>query len=350
NGNLVSGQTVLFSTTLGGTTISAVKDNQDGTYTALLKGKTAGAAEIKVTVGGNALEVAPVTVTLTPDSSNLDEDKSSLTAVPLTIVANNTATSALTLTLKDVNGNLVPGQTVLFSTGLADTTFSTVKDNQDGTYTATLKGTKAGNALLKVTVNGAMLEVAPVTVKLIGDQDNLDKGKSALTADPLTIVANNTTTSLVKLTLKDVNDNPVTGQTVLFSTGLANTTFGTVTDNQDGTYTATLQGKTAGAAVIKVTVGGTELEVAPVTVTLTADSSNLDKEKSSLTAVPLTIVADDATESALTLTLKDANGNLVSGQTVLFSTGLADTTFSAVKDNQDGTYTATLKGTKAGDA
>ncbi|WP_214051633.1 Ig-like domain-containing protein, partial [Morganella morganii] len=80
------------------------------------------------------------------------------------------------------------------------------------------------------------------------------------------------------------------------------------------------------------------------------DSSNLDKEKSSLTAVPLTIVADDATESALTLTLKDANGNLVSGQTVLFSTGLADTTFSAVKDNQDGTYTATLKGTKAGDA
>ena len=59
---------------------------------------------------------------------------------------------------------------MLFSTGLADTTFSTVKDNQDGTYTATLKGTKAGNALLKVTVNGAMLEVAPVTVKLIGDR------------------------------------------------------------------------------------------------------------------------------------------------------------------------------------
>ncbi|HHQ6609682.1 invasin domain 3-containing protein [Morganella morganii] len=350
NGNLVSGQTVLFSTTLGGTTISAVKDNQDGTYTALLKGKTAGAAEIKVTVGGNALEVAPVTVTLTPDSSNLDEGKSSLTAVPLTIVANNITESALTLTLKDVNGNLVPGQTVLFSTGLADTIFSGVTDNQDGTYTATLKGTKAGNALLKVTINGAVLEVAPVTVKLIGDQDNLDKGKSALTADPLTIVANNTTTSLVKLTLKDVNDNPVTGQTVLFSTGLANTTFGTVTDNQDGTYTANLQGKTAGAAVIKVTVGGTELEVAPVTVTLTADSSNLDKEKSSLTAVPLTIVADDATESVLTLTLKDGNDNLVAGQTVLFSTGLADTTFSAVKDNQDGTYTATLKGTKAGDA
>ena len=350
NGNLVSGQTVLFSTTLANTTFGTVKDNQDGTYTATLKGKTAGAAEIKVTVGGNALEVTSVTVTLTPDSSKLDKDKSSLTAVPLTIVADGATESALTLTLKDVNGNLVPGQTVLFSTGLADTTFSGVTDNQDGTYTATLKGTKSGNALLKVTVNSAELAVAPVTVKLIGDQDNLDKDKSALTADPLTIVANNTTTSLVKLTLKDINDNPVTGQTVLFSTTLANTTFGTVTDNQDGTYTATLQGKTAGAAVIKVTVGGNALEVAPVTVTLTADSSKLDKDKSSLTAVPLTIVADGATESVLTLTLKDVNDNPVTGQTVLFSTGLADTTFSTVTDNLDGTYTGTLKGTKSGDA
>ncbi|WP_187143537.1 Ig-like domain-containing protein, partial [Morganella morganii] len=66
----------------------------------------------------------------------------------------------------------------------------------------------------------------------------LDKDKSVLTATPLTIVADNATESVLTLTLKDVNDNPVAGQTVLFSTALANTTFGTVKDNQDGTYTA----------------------------------------------------------------------------------------------------------------
>ncbi|WP_220457058.1 Ig-like domain-containing protein, partial [Morganella morganii] len=66
---------------------------------------------------------------LTADSSKLDKDKSVLTADPLTIVANDTTTSALKLTLKDVNGNLVSGQTVLFSTTLANTTFGTVKDN-----------------------------------------------------------------------------------------------------------------------------------------------------------------------------------------------------------------------------
>ncbi|MEM8388833.1 Ig-like domain-containing protein, partial [Morganella morganii] len=108
------------------------------------------------------------------DSSNLDKDKSSLTAAPLTIVANNTTTSEVKLTLKYANGNLVSGQTVLFSTELANTTFGTVTDNHDGTYTATLKGTKAGDALLKVTVNGTVLEVAPVTVKLTADSSNLD--------------------------------------------------------------------------------------------------------------------------------------------------------------------------------
>ncbi|MEM8370571.1 invasin domain 3-containing protein, partial [Morganella morganii] len=63
-------------------------------------------------------------------------------------------------------------------------------------------------------VNGTVLEVAPVTVKLTADSSNLDKDKSSLTATPLTIVANNTTTSEVKLTLKDAYDNPVSGQTV----------------------------------------------------------------------------------------------------------------------------------------
>ena len=280
---------MLFSTDLADTTFSTVKDNQDGTYTATLKGTKSGTAALKVTVNGTELEVAPVSVKLIGDKDHLDEDKSSLTAAPLSIVANNTATSSLTLTLKDVNDNPVIGQTVLFSTDLADTTFSAVKDNQDGTYTATLKGTKAGDALLKVTVNGAVLDVAPVTVTLTADSGNLDKNKSSLTAAPLSIVANNTTTSEVKLTLKDANGNLVSGQTVLFSTTLANTTFGTVSDNQDGTYTATLKGKTAGDAVIKVTVGGNALEVAPVTVKLTADSSNLDNDKSVLEAAPLVL-------------------------------------------------------------
>ncbi|KOO17735.1 hypothetical protein AC068_15875, partial [Morganella morganii] len=309
--------------------------------------KTAGDALLKVTVNGTVLAVAPVTVKLTADNGNLDKDKSVLVAAPLSIVANNSTTSSLTLTLKDVNGNLVSGQTVQFTTTLADTTFGVVKDNQDGTYTATLKGSKSGNAPLTVIVNGTGLSVAPVTVVLTPDSANPDKDKSVLTADPLTIVADNTKTSSLKLTLKDTFGNLIPGQTVLFSTELENTTFSTVKDNQDGTYTATLKGTKSGTAALKVTVNGAELAVAPVSVKLTGDKDHLDKDKSSLTADPLSIVANNSTTSSLTLTLRDVHDNPVIGQTVLFSTTLANTTFGTVKDNQDGTYTATLKGKTA---
>ncbi|MEM8392727.1 invasin domain 3-containing protein, partial [Morganella morganii] len=135
---------------------------------------------------------------------------------------------------------------------------------------------------------------------------------------------------------------------MLFSTCLAYTTFRCVTDNQDGTYSATLKGTKSGAAPLTVIVNGTGLAVAPVTVTLTPDSANPDKDKSVLTASPLTIVADNATTSSLKLTLKDTYGNLIPGQTVLFSTDLENTNFSGVRENHDGTYTATLKGTKSG--
>ncbi|MEM7863028.1 Ig-like domain-containing protein, partial [Morganella morganii] len=92
--------------------------------------------------------MAPVTVTLTADNGNLDKDKSVLEAAPLSIVANGTAESTLKLTLKDVNGNLVSGQTVQFTTTLAETSGRPLTHNQDGNYRATMKGTKSGAAPL----------------------------------------------------------------------------------------------------------------------------------------------------------------------------------------------------------
>ncbi|EKN6179163.1 hypothetical protein DVQ78_21600, partial [Yersinia enterocolitica] len=68
-----------------------------------------------------------------------------------------------------------------------------------------------------------------------------------------------------------------------------------------------------------------------------------------------TITADDgtsadvATKATLTLTLKTASDTLVPGQTVNFTVEPTDagTILSAVTDNKDGTYTATVTSTKA---
>ncbi|WP_119710855.1 Ig-like domain-containing protein [Arsenophonus endosymbiont of Aleurodicus floccissimus] len=91
-----------------------------------------------------------------------------------------------------------------------------------------------------------------------------------------------------------------------------------------------------------------ELKLAPVTVTLTADSKNSSLNKSKLVAEPTTIVADDKQSSTLKLTLMDANDNPIAGQVVKFEPSLANSQFDEVKEINKGVYTAKLKGKTAG--
>ncbi len=350
NDNLISGQTVTFTTVLNGVTISGTAEDQDGIYTANLKGTVAGTAPVKVFVGGTELAVNAVSVELTADSSKPDSGKSVLEAAPATIVADNTKESVLTLTLRDVNGNLIPGQTVLFKSDLNGTVISGTGEDTAGIYTATLKGTKSGDAHITVTLNGNAFNVTGTTVTLTADSTNPDNGKSELTATPDTIVADGADKSVLKLILRDANDNLITGQDVVFVTDPANVSVTPAAENTGGTYTAELKGTQAGVVAVKVKVNGTELPATSVNVTLIGDKTHPDISKSELTATPETIVADGKDGSALKLILRDVNGNLITGQTVLFSTALGNTAITDNAEAQGGTYTATLKGTTAGTA
>ncbi|MEM8355725.1 invasin domain 3-containing protein, partial [Morganella morganii] len=350
NDNLISGQTVTFTTVLNGVTISGTAEDQDGIYTANLKGTVAGTAPVKVFVGGTELAVNAVSVELTADSSKPDSGKSVLEAAPATIVADNTKESVLTLTLRDVNGNLIPGQGVLFKADLSGTVISGTREDTPGIYTATLKGTKSGDAHITVTLNGNAFNVAGTTVTLTADSTNPDNGKSELTATPDTIVADGADKSVLKLILKDANDNLITGQNVVFITDPGNVSVTPAAENTGGTYTAELKGTQAGVVAVKVKVNGTELPATTVNVTLIGDKTHPDITKSELTATPDTIVADGKNGSALKLILRDVNGNLITGQTVLFSTALGNTAITGDAEAQGGTYTATLKGTTAGTA
>ncbi|BBJ69892.1 Ig-like domain-containing protein [Enterobacter sp. 18A13] len=155
-------------------TFSAVTDNGDGSYTATLTGTTAGAAAVSATLGGAAFGVAPAGVTLTAGAP--DAARSSLAAAPATIAADGVATSKLTLTLRDALNNPVSGQAVAFASTLGGVTFSTVTDNGDGSYTATLTGTTAGAAAVSATLGGAAFGVAPAGVTLTGEITGVTAG------------------------------------------------------------------------------------------------------------------------------------------------------------------------------
>ncbi|MEM8367227.1 Ig-like domain-containing protein, partial [Morganella morganii] len=350
NNNLLPGQTVEFITALGNTAITDNDEPQDGVYTATLKGTTAGTATIKVKVNGTELTGISADVILIGDKNNPDGTKSELTALPDTIVANGTAESKLKLILRDINGNLITGQEVIFTSTLENTTVGGTSENTGGTYTASLTGTTSGKATIGVTVNGTALTITAAEVTLTADKDNPDSGKSELTAAPETIVANNTDESVLKLTLRDVNGNLISGQTVELKTALENTVITMTPGDQDGVYTATLKGTKAGTATVTVTVNGTELAGLTKDVTLIGDKNNPDSSKSELVVTPETITADDTDTSALKLILRDVNNNLITGQTVEFSTALANTTITAKPEAPQGSYNAVLKGKTAGNA
>lgn len=355
--NLTSGgRTVVFNQNGSGTsrgTFSSVTDNGNGTYSATFTGTTAGTAiSISATVDGSQLTSTAATVSVIPANLSLANSLITLSSASLTSGSSIT----VTLTTKDTSGNQLSsgGLTVAFSHsgGGSSGTFSTVTDNLNGTYTATLTGTTSGSATtITATIGGSAVTSALPTVTV--SPGGLSLAQSNVTVSSASVASGST----VALTLftKDANGNLLStgGQTIVFSRsgGTSSGTISSVTDNLNGTYSATFTSTTSGSATsITATIGGSSVTSAAPTVTVTPGAISYSQ---SLVSVSSAAILSGQT-STITLTVKDANGNTMSGGglSVFFakSGGGSNGTFGSVTDNSNGTYTATFTGTLSGSA
>ena len=84
-------------------------------------------------------------------------DKSQLSAAPNAVIADGTSTATVTLQLLDQNNNQITtgGENVIFSTTAG--TLSSVTDNGDGTYSATLTSSTPATATLTASVSGVSI-------------------------------------------------------------------------------------------------------------------------------------------------------------------------------------------------
>jgi adhesin/invasin len=345
NGNVrtAGGDDVFLTTTTG--TLSGVTDNEDGTYTATLTSATVvGTATVTAYIGTDDTggNIGTATVDFTVGAA--DATASTIAADPTSIIANGVTTSAITVTLKDANGNVrtAGGDDVFLTTTTG--TLSGVTDNEDGTYTATLTsatvvGTATVTAYIGTDDTGGNIGTATVDFTV----GAADATASTIAADPTSIIANGVTTSAITVTLKDANGNVRTaGGDDVFLTTTTGTLSG-VTDNEDGTYTATLTSATVvGTATVTAYIGTDDTggNIGTATVDFTVGAA--DATASTIAADPTSIIANGVTTSAITVTLKDANGNVrtAGGDDVFLTTTTG--TLSGVTDNEDGTYTATL--------
>ncbi|ECY4071807.1 invasin [Salmonella enterica subsp. enterica serovar Curacao] len=236
----------LNSSVLKSATISALTRKSAGVYAVTVTaGRDAENVTLTPVVNGTTLSSAVVTISsVTPDGA-----RSTISTDAAAYVSGSDM--AVTVTLKDTNNNVVAGAA---SSLTADTVTvpnailkagSRWRDNGDGTYTATTVGTD-----LKATVRlGGWDSVAQSGAYAI-TAATPDGAKSAISTDATTYVSGSD--MAVTVTLKDGQDNPVTG-------AAASLTADTVTvpnailkagsrwrDNGDGTYTAAYTATTAG--------------------------------------------------------------------------------------------------------
>ncbi len=138
------------------------------------------------------------------------------------------------------------------------------------------------------------------------------------------------------------------GGTVTLTSSIGS--VGTVLDNGDGTYTATLtdDSHSVGVAIVSGTIGGNAIgNNATVTFTTGAASAVM----STITADPTSIDTDSGS-STITVHLKDQFGNNLTsgGATGALSSSLFGSVFSAVIDQGNGSYTATFSSPVTGPA
>ncbi|WP_224371991.1 Ig-like domain-containing protein [Hyalangium versicolor] len=268
------------------------------------------------------------------------------------VVADGTDFTVITVTVRDAFDNPVPSQAVDISSTGSDNTLtpSGSTSGADGTVTATLSSTTAEVKTIQATVNGVVAPPTPQVTFTSGTADQL----VFVVQPPVQTVAGQTMAPAVEVQALDAQGNRVNSASFNVTLELEPTTSG-----------ATLGGTVTKALVSgAVSFGDLNVKKAGAGYTLRATASGVTEALSNsftIVAGPVdltrtlvqvskgTVTADDSDFTTITVTSRDAFDNPVSGQAVGLSVSGTSNTLSA--DNgtsgSDGTFSATLKSTKA---
>ncbi len=347
NNRTSSGGTLVLNTTRG--TLSSVTDNQNGTYSATLtSGTVAGTATVSGTLAGTSL-TSTALVTMTPGTAS----KLAFGTQPISMVAGATMNS-VTVEVQDTYGNRVTSSTdsitLAFGANPGNGTLSgtmTVSAVSGVATFSNLSINKTGTGYTLSATSGSLTGVTSTQFNVTPDSASLSQ--STITASPSSVNANGSSISTITVRLKDANGNNLTtsGGVVTLSASPSLGTLSSVTDNSNGTYSASF---TAGLVGGTVTISGA-LGASPLSNSTAIILTDASLTQSTIVASSSSITADGSSTSTITVQLNDGNGNNLasSGGTVALSTTLG--TLGTVTDNNNGTYTATLtSATTAGTA
>lgn len=296
---------------------------------------------VVATVSGAFVLTQPVTFQHGPASLAT----SSIVASPTVLVADGVTATTVRVVVRDAQGNPLPGQTVVFTVSPSGEATSppSAPTNVDGEVTTQLASTIAETKTITALAAGLTLQA---TVRFGPGAPSTTT--STLTANPTSLPADGTQTTLLTFTFRDDAGNPFPGGAVaLTATGSANRFTPdppSGTSDVSGVFTARLSSTVAEAKTVFATTAGFTLST-PVTFTVGPPSQT----NSRFSANPQQVVANGSDTTTMTVVVRDANGNPVPGQSVAFSsTGTGNTiTSPTATTNAAGSAAATLRSTRA---
>lgn len=346
NGNTkLKGVAVGWSTTLGTLSSSLSKTDENGVAEITLSSRTAGSALVSAMLGGGSPVQANKAVTFT--AGDISADKSSLVISPSVIIAEKES-ATLSVTVRDAEGNLLPGLKDMINAGFTpdlNMTVSAFSEVSPGIYAASVSGKKAGTSRVSADVSNIRINhTASLTLRADNDTARV---KGSISVTPTSATVGDVVTYAAVLT--DVNENALgAGIPVTWSANEGSTLSAQMTRTDDsGTARVILSRKLTGTAKVEAILpSGTT--PAPDVIFSAGD---VDENRSELTLAPSVIVAGKDT-ATLTLILRDSNGNLLTGKGVSGHSDKSDVTIGESRENSNapGHYTMTVTSDKAGSA
>ncbi len=302
-----------------------------------------------------------------------DATRSSVVAAPTSVKA-STGTSTVTVTALDHQSNPLSGATVTLSANpgatvtekVGATSTDTTTTNGAGVATFTVSDSVAQavqftasiSATVTLTGNGSLTSVESVTAgtaPTVAFTGPTDPTHSTIVATPSSVPADGSSTSTILITLEDVNGNPVAGSTVRLSPGNGSSII-------TGNGSPGESGPSGSNGQVEFTVSDLNVESVVYTATDVTDNVTLGSavtvnftgqpSTATSTVVPNVNTLEVGGTVNITVTLRDRNGNPVSGKTVFVQglNGVGGSSNAAVTTLQgitDGSGVATFSATDA---
>jgi len=329
---------------VSGTTLSAVQEAQAGEYVAMLSGIAAGEVTVTPTLDGKPMSGLSTHLTLTSDKNSAHIASGDMTVVTNNALADGTSQNRISVSITDVQGNPVAGQTVNFSANNGATLASTGTTDDKGTINLPVTSFTAGVSTVTATING---QTEQVDVTFTADSQSAQIASGDLSALTDNARADGVAENQITVKVTDAQGNTLPNVRVNFTASNGAKIASTAITDPEGTLQLPVTSVVAGISQIVASVNGSSQAI---DLTFTADSSTATIASGDLQAITNNALANGVQANRIQVKVTDANGNPLPAQSVSFTASNGAAVSATGNTNTDGVIEMPITSQTAGNS